>query len=142
MVEQVRQVKADELAAFQTAGEAQWQDRRYPFRYLPRLLGDAEFEPEARRVTPVMLLRTGANTVALQVDELIGNQEIVVKNIGPQLARVAGITGATVLGNGEIVLILNPVILAGREPTRRAVPRRPSAQTPAARRPPRRPCRR
>jgi chemosensory pili system protein ChpA (sensor histidine kinase/response regulator) len=117
MVEQVRQVKAPELESYRTAGETSWQDRRYPFRYLPQLLGDAEFVPEARRVTPVMLLRTGANTVALQVDEVVGSQEIVVKNTGPLLARVAGITGATVLGNGDIVLILNPVILAGREVT-------------------------
>jgi chemosensory pili system protein ChpA (sensor histidine kinase/response regulator) len=117
MVEQVRQVKAPELESYRTAGETTWQDRRYPFRYLPRLLGDAEFVPEPKRVTPVMLLRTGANTVALQVDEVSGTQEIVVKNTGPLLARVAGITGATVLGNGDIVLILNPVILAGREQT-------------------------
>ena len=40
---------------------------------------------------------------------MIGNQEVVIKNIGPQLARLPGIAGATVLGNGEIVLILNPV---------------------------------
>jgi chemosensory pili system protein ChpA (sensor histidine kinase/response regulator) len=116
MVEQVRQVKAPELESYRTAGETTWQDRRYPFRYLPRLLGNTEFVPEQKRVTPVMLLRTGANTVALQVDEVAGSQEIVVKNTGPLLARVAGITGATVLGNGDIVLILNPVILAGREP--------------------------
>ncbi len=116
MVEQVRQVKADELASYHTAGEAQWQNRRYPFRYLPRLLGDSEFTPEARRVTPVMFLRTGVNLVAIQLEEVIGSQEIVVKNTGPLLARVAGITGATVLGTGEIVLIINPIILAGREP--------------------------
>ncbi len=115
MVEQVRQVKADELGTFETAGEAQWQNRRYPFRYLPRILGDADFQPEARRVTPVMFLRTGANMAAIRLDEVLGSQEIVVKNTGPLLARVAGITGATVLGTGEIVLILNPIILAGRE---------------------------
>jgi chemosensory pili system protein ChpA (sensor histidine kinase/response regulator) len=117
MVEQVRQVKRDELAAFQTSGEAQWQNRRYPFRYLPRLLGDGEFEAEARRVTPVMFVRTGPSMAAIQLDEIMGSQEIVVKNTGPLLARIAGITGATVLGTGEIVLIINPVILAGREPS-------------------------
>jgi chemosensory pili system protein ChpA (sensor histidine kinase/response regulator) len=50
----------------------------------------------------------------MHVDEMIGNQEVVVKNIGPQLARVSGISGATVLGTGEIVLIINPVQLAQR----------------------------
>jgi chemosensory pili system protein ChpA (sensor histidine kinase/response regulator) len=46
------------------------------------------------------------------VDEVVGNREVVIKNIGPQLARMPGIAGATVLGSGEIVLILNPVALA------------------------------
>jgi chemosensory pili system protein ChpA (sensor histidine kinase/response regulator) len=67
----------------------------------------------------------------------MGSQEIVVKNTGPLLARVAGITGATVLGTGEIVLIINPVILAGREPaaqtrTAAAQAAAPAAPAPAA----------
>lgn len=52
---------------------------------------------------------------AVHVDELIGNREVVVKNIGPQLARVPGIAGATVLGDGRVVMIINPVQLAHRE---------------------------
>jgi len=65
----------------------------------------------------VLYLKSGISVVAMHVDEIIGNQEIVVKNIGPQLARVQGIAGATVLGSGEIVLILNPVQLAVRGST-------------------------
>src|SRR5262249_61507441 len=100
---------------------------------LPRLLGDAEFTPEARRATPIMFVRTGANLIAIQLEEVIGSQEIVVKNTGPLLARVAGITGATVLGNGEIVLIINPIILGGREAgpvARKHVPGPPLTQPP------------
>ena len=52
--------------------------------------------------------------MAIHVDEILGNREVVVKNIGPQLARLIGIAGATVLGSGEIVMILNPVPLAQR----------------------------
>ena len=55
-----------------------------------------------------------ARAPPVHVDEMVGNQEVVVKNIGPQLARVWGIAGATVLGTGEIVLIINPVQLAQR----------------------------
>src|SRR5690606_10265313 len=95
--------------------EVRWQDRGFPLRYLPRLLGDAAHQPEKQRLTPVMLVRSGASLAAVQVDEVVGNQEIVVKNTGPLLARVLGVTGATVLGTGEIVLILNPVVLAQNE---------------------------
>ena len=63
---------------------------------------------------PVLLLRSGEQHIALHVDELLGNQEAMVKNIGPQLARLSGIAGATVLGDGKVVLILNPVQLAQR----------------------------
>ena len=86
----------------------------YPFHYLPRLLGDPQQIPESTRNNPVLLLRSGQHVAAIHIDEMIGNQEVVVKNIGPQLARVSGIAGATVLGNGEVVLIINPVQLAQR----------------------------
>ena len=90
------------------------QGLNYPFHYLPRLLGDPHQIPESTRNNPVLLLRSGQHVAAIHVDEMIGNQEVVVKNIGPQLARVSGIAGATVLGNGEVVLIINPVQLAQR----------------------------
>jgi chemosensory pili system protein ChpA (sensor histidine kinase/response regulator) len=114
MVEQVQQVKAETLVSLYVAREVDWQGRKYPFHYLPRLLGDTSHNPETQRYNPVLLLRTGQGLAAVHVDEMIGNQEVVVKNIGPQLARVSGIAGATVLGNGEIVLIINPVQLAAR----------------------------
>ncbi|MEP6655980.1 MAG: Hpt domain-containing protein [Betaproteobacteria bacterium] len=114
MVEQVQQIKSDPLKALYKAGEVAWQGRRYPFHYLPRLLGDTQSSPVPGRFNPVLLLRSGQGTAAMHVDEMIGHQEVVVKNIGPQLARVSGIAGATVLGTGEIVLIINPVQLAQR----------------------------
>ncbi|HEX9301912.1 MAG TPA: Hpt domain-containing protein [Casimicrobiaceae bacterium] len=114
MVEQVQQVKADVLLNLYVARRVEWQGRSYPFHYLPRLLGDPHHNPETGRYNPVLLLRAGQSHAAIHVDEMIGNQEVVVKNIGPQLARVSGIAGATVLGTGEIVLIINPVQLAQR----------------------------
>jgi chemosensory pili system protein ChpA (sensor histidine kinase/response regulator) len=46
------------------------------------------------------------------VDEVLGNQEVVVKNLGPQLARLPGLSGMSVLASGAVVLIYNPVALA------------------------------
>jgi chemosensory pili system protein ChpA (sensor histidine kinase/response regulator) len=116
MIEQVIELKEAGLADLRARGEMEWKGNRYPFHYLPHLLGDGDVQPEAQRQYWVLLLRSGSQRVAVQVDELLGNQEVVVKDIGTQLARVVGIAGATVLGDGRVVLILNPVALAARAP--------------------------
>ncbi len=117
MIEQVRQVKSAEITAMYNERQTVWQDRTYPLHYLPHLLGDVERAVENQPRNPLLLLRSGEQRIALHVDELLGNQEVVVKNIGPQLARLSGIAGATVLGNGAVVLILNPAQLAQRVET-------------------------
>jgi chemosensory pili system protein ChpA (sensor histidine kinase/response regulator) len=114
MVEQVRQVKSAEMSAMYGERETIWQGKTYPLHYLPHLLGDINHAAENQPRNPILLLRSGEQRIALHVDELAGNQESVVKNIGPQLARLSGIAGATVQGNGAVVLILNPVQLAQR----------------------------
>ena len=116
MVEQVLQLRQEQLVAAYSQRQTVWQDRHYPFHYLPHLLGTSDAVAEQKRFSPTLYLRSGTNSIALHVDDMVGsNQEIVVKSIGPQLQRIAGITGATVLGTGEIVLILNPVQLAIKE---------------------------
>ena len=61
--------------------------------------------------------RWQAQTLALHVDGPAANQEVIVKNAGPQLTRVVGMSGATVFGDGEIVLILNLVGCSARAAT-------------------------
>jgi chemosensory pili system protein ChpA (sensor histidine kinase/response regulator) len=114
MVEQVRQEKPEEMDALYRERQIDWQGNTYMLHYLPHLLGDTEIARENQPRNPVLLLSSGAQHIALNVDELLGNQEVMVKNIGPQLARLSGIAGATVLGDGNVVLILNPVQLAQR----------------------------
>ena len=111
LVEQVQPVREPDLAAAAQAGVLEVQGQVLPFHYLPALLGEGEtFEPGLRS-RPVMVLHSAGERIALQVDEVLGNREVVIKNLGPQLARVPGIAGATVLGSGDIVLILNPLAL-------------------------------
>lgn len=114
MVEQVQQVKPSELEDIYRTRQMAWQSRSYPLYYLAGLLSDESVEPISRPHNALLLLHSGENRIALHVDELIGNQEVVVKNIGPQLARLPGIAGATVTGNGAVVLIINPIQFAQR----------------------------
>jgi chemosensory pili system protein ChpA (sensor histidine kinase/response regulator) len=116
MVAQVSELKPKAIAAIRAEGATTWLGDRYVWHYLPRLLGDRSAQPDdSLRRHWLLLLRAGNQHIAVETDALVGNQELVVKNVGPQLARVVGIAGATVLADGEIALILNPIALAGRE---------------------------
>lgn len=132
MIEQVLDLKEQMLTRIREAKEAVWTGNHYPFSYLPHLLGETRALPERHSQYWVLLLRSGSKRIAMQVDELLGNQEVVVKNIGPQLARVIGVDGATVLGNGQVVLILNPIALASRDRTASAVSPVPTVRQPVA----------
>jgi chemosensory pili system protein ChpA (sensor histidine kinase/response regulator) len=110
----VQQLKANSLAAAYNEGAVIWNGNRVPMYYLSGLLGDRAAAPVVQQYSPLVILKSGNDRIAIHVDEIIGNREVVVKNIGPQLARMIGIAGATVLGSGDIVLILDPVPLAQR----------------------------
>ncbi len=122
LVEQVHEAKLDELEARYASGKAEWQGAEYPFYYLPRLLGRGDAVAEIKRYNSMLMMRSGESRAAIHVDQIVKNQEIVVKNAGPQLARVPGIAGATVLGNGQVVLIVNPIPLAIRAQQTGALP--------------------
>lgn len=111
MVEQASELKSGDMAKVRIDSGTDWLGRRYPWHYLPRLLGQRNAQPIPARRHWLLLVKGGTDRVALEVDALVGNQEIVIKSIGPQLAKVPGVTGATVLGEGEIALILNPLAL-------------------------------
>jgi chemosensory pili system protein ChpA (sensor histidine kinase/response regulator) len=93
----------DDSARFDYAGE------NYLVRYLGNLL-DSSAQPKLDGQTqplPVVLVRSAEHTVALQVDRLLGSREIVVKTLGVQFSAVRGVSGATVMGDGSVVVILD-----------------------------------
>jgi chemosensory pili system protein ChpA (sensor histidine kinase/response regulator) len=83
----------------------------YDLRYLGDVLGlTARPSPlEGGHPQPLLLVRAPDHQVALHVDALVGSREIVMKSLGPQFAAVPGLTGATILGDGRVVLILDPL---------------------------------
>ena len=111
-VEQVLQYRPQALADAYAAGNIDWQGARVPMHYLGTLVDARELKPVAQHQSPVVVIRSANQRLAIHVDTVSPTQEVVVKNVGPQVARVRGIGGATVLGNGDIVLILNAVRLA------------------------------
>jgi chemosensory pili system protein ChpA (sensor histidine kinase/response regulator) len=115
IIVQAQKVKRAELANAYKTGQVMWADNSYPLHYLPKLLGQSDHAPEDASYTSVLLLRIGNVNIALHVDEVIASLEVVMKPIGAQLARVPGIVGATVAGDGKIMLIINPVQLVARE---------------------------
>lgn len=114
IIEQAQKIKRQQLADVYAAGEIVWSDKHYAIHYLGTLLGNTEQRPEDHAYNSILLLRVGSFNIALHVDEVIANQEAVMKPIGAQLARVPGIVGATVTGDGNIMLVINPVQLVAR----------------------------
>jgi len=82
--------------------------QRYFFRHLGQFLGlgPSRLPDEQDRVS-IILVRAGENSTALITDEMQDSREIVVKPVGAQLATIRGISGATILGDGRIVVILD-----------------------------------
>jgi len=114
MIDQVHQLREKPLLEAYNAGRFGPAGPDAPFFYFGALLEEHSAMASGRKYSPVVVVRSGAERVAVHVDEVIGNREVVVKHIGPHLARLEGIAGATTLGDGEIVLIYNPVVLAQR----------------------------
>lgn len=87
----------------------EYAGQEYEVCYLGSLLS-ADINPRVdgtRKTVYLVLLHSEKRNYAVQVDELLNNSEIVVKSIGPQLSVVPGLSGATVLDDGQVVVILD-----------------------------------
>jgi chemosensory pili system protein ChpA (sensor histidine kinase/response regulator) len=82
--------------------------QKYKFQHLAFYVGREPGPlPDGDVTVPVILVRAGEHSTGLVTDELVGSREIVVKTVGPQIAAIRGISGATILGDGRIVIILD-----------------------------------
>jgi chemosensory pili system protein ChpA (sensor histidine kinase/response regulator) len=110
-IEGIVRVSPFELEAYYApdAPRFEYAGQTYELKYLGDLLNNGQ-QPKLVGQSlplPVILVRSSEHAVAVQVDSLAGSREIVVKSLGPQFAGVHGISGATILGDGRVVVILD-----------------------------------
>lgn len=105
-VEMVEQAYVD--GSLMAAGE------RMPFYWLGGLMRHSDRGFAHGKTLPVVLVHSAQQRLALHCDEVLGNQEVVIKNLGPQLMQVPGLAGISLLASGDVALIYNPVALANR----------------------------
>jgi chemosensory pili system protein ChpA (sensor histidine kinase/response regulator) len=109
-VEGVVRVPRDEVMQHLASDSASYVygGHRYRFQHLGNFVGmEAGTLSDLEPTLPVVLVRAGELSTGLVAEELVGSREIVVKPVGPQIAAIRGISGATILGDGRIVIILD-----------------------------------
>ena len=86
-----------------------WVGEEYRFMHLGSIMGVNELRlgDDDKQQLPLLMVRTGDHHAAILVDDLLGSREIVVKSVGPQLSTLRGISGATIMGDGSVVLIID-----------------------------------
>ncbi|MEO7337601.1 MAG: Hpt domain-containing protein [Caldimonas sp.] len=113
LVETVRRATPQEVEQAYWTGGYVMGDKTLQFFWMGALLQiSPRSEEEGSRARSVVIVRSAQQRIAVHVDEVTGNQEVVVKNLGPQLSRLPGLAGMTLLTSGAVALIYNPVALA------------------------------
>jgi chemosensory pili system protein ChpA (sensor histidine kinase/response regulator) len=114
-IEGVVRVFPEELVACYHSEDQRFDyaGNQYRLKHLGTLLGTGGMDlHHARQQVPVLLLRIGDQRVGMQVEALLGNREVVIKPLGVQFSTVEGISGATILGDGRVVLILDMIAIS------------------------------
>jgi chemosensory pili system protein ChpA (sensor histidine kinase/response regulator) len=120
---------ASENPSFTYAGES------YAIHDLGRLIGHAPAKAQDSLQMPLLLARSGDLRAAICIDQVLGSKEIVVKPVGPQVNSIPGIFGATIMGDGRVVVILDVAPLVRRQVSMdRDAEHVPAAPAPVARR--------
>ncbi|RMA82231.1 Hpt domain-containing protein [Umboniibacter marinipuniceus] len=114
-VEGIARIEPAQLRALYNNPEAKFNfaDNEYDLRYLGEVMG-LSAQPQSIDDTgaiPLVLVKTDDHHFAMHVDQLHGSREIVVKSLGPQFASTPGLNGATILGDGTVVVILDLVAM-------------------------------
>jgi two-component system, chemotaxis family, sensor kinase CheA len=85
----------------------QFRESLIPVISLSRLFEIPDFDEELEEETEIVVIRKGDRLAALTIDDFIGQSEIVIKNLGKYLPAIQGVSGATILGDGQVALIID-----------------------------------
>jgi two-component system chemotaxis sensor kinase CheA len=105
-VERMLQIKANTIASVEGKEAIIYHSKPVAVAWLADLLELPSGSRDAHQLT-VVIVAVAEKRLGLIVDDLVGEQEIVIKNLGRQLTKVGGIAGATLLGSGEVILVLH-----------------------------------
>ena len=113
-IEGIVRLRREDLKAYydDPGSRFEYGGYEYEVRHLGSVLGTGKPHLDGgQKRLPVLLARTGEHGVAFHVENLLGSREIVVKSVGPQISTVRGVSGATILGDGRVVMILDMVAM-------------------------------
>ena len=113
----VARISAKELVKIYQSEDAKFNHlgEEYELRYLGQILDrNSQLVAPTEDIVPVLIVEGEEQPIAIVVDELLGSREVVVKSVGRQLSTVPGISGASILGDGSVVLILDMQTMVDR----------------------------
>lgn len=105
-VERVIRLKRSDIRTIENRETVSINEKALSLVHLYQVLG-LNIDPDTRFVVPAIVLNSINQSVVFVVDQILHEQEVVAKGLGQQLAGVRNVTGATVLADGKLVLILN-----------------------------------
>lgn len=103
-IQNIEDVRKEEIKFVQNQEVIVLREEVIPIVRLHKLL---DLEQEERDVMMIVIVKKGEKQIGFMIDSLIGQQEIVIKPLGKYLSHINMIAGATILGNGEVALILD-----------------------------------
>ena len=110
-IERILSVRAEEIATLNGQDVIHINDYSVTVVPLAELLGlsptDASDKVREKGSVSIVVVSVAERRMGLMVDDLAGEQDVVIKGLGSQLSRVGGIAGGAVMGDGGVVLVLN-----------------------------------
>ncbi|MEF2965192.1 chemotaxis protein CheA [Paenibacillus sp. M1] len=101
-------IKRDQIRKVHGYTMIPYRDTHIPLMSLAQLFDVRDFDEQSEEESEIVVVRKGERLAALTVEDFIGQNEIVIKNLGKYLPSIQGVAGATILGDGQVALIVDP----------------------------------